>query len=255
MDKSEPLPLKRIPIDKLTLAPEKMQFRSFKSATGEVDSHKLDGEWNAMALGTKPLIVLEHKNEKGEPEYIVADGHHRTAFAKRLAAEGKPGPKELDAYVLEESKGWNMETAKIAAAFADEKFARGEGDVLEEARAIKESRSNANVKKEFLPALQMDKGNLKLAVKFSGLSNESLDKIQSGEVPVEAAKEVVDRVKDASRHDQVIAIVGEKLKQEYPNYRPNKDLAATLASKANDNHKWQDRIKAERAETSYSLGA
>jgi len=242
--------LQSIPLDQLKLYPKEYQFRFGQAESGEVDTHKITGDkWDPLLHGA-PIYVHKRKDKEGNWEYAVVDGHHRVNFAKRLAAEGK-GPATLQAFVLEEEKGINTHTAKMMLAYKD---IATKGSAAEAASVIREANTASDINKEFLPQLQMDKSHLSLAVKFSGLSDASLEKIHTGEVPEETAKYVVEHVQDKTRHDKVIELVGAKLKQDYPNYRPNTELAATLAPKANDNHRWRDLITKQRAEASYQLG-
>jgi len=245
-------PLERIDLGKLKLYPKEYQFRLGQAESGEVESHKInDTAWSPLLHGA-PIYVHKRRDQNGEWEYAVVDGHHRVNFAQRLAAEGK-GPAQLDAFVLEEEKGINTETAKLMLAFKD--IARGDGSPVEAAMVMREAKEAPGVREKFLPSLQMDKGNLKLAVKFSGL--KALDKIASGEIPLELATHVVEKVKDPSRHDAVLEIACQKLKQDYANYAPNIQLASLLTPKANDNQKsWVAAIASERASANrqFSLG-
>jgi hypothetical protein len=251
MEKPMPLtlPLEMFDVAKLESDPALYQFRRNGDAKGVTQKHKIEGEWNPLLHGD-PLIV----HERLDGRVFIADGHHRFAFAKQLAAEGK-GPEKLAAYVLREKDGISVQDAKLMAAYAN--MSRGDTDVAESARVFKEARE-PSVHQQFLPSLQMDKGNLKIAYTLSSLSDTSLKKVEAGVVPVEAAVMVAERVKDAERQDRVMEIIGVKLKQDYPNFLPNNALAVTLAPKANDNFSkgFVDALKRERDKTQcYSIGA
>lgn len=226
-------PLQEIPLEKLKLYPKEYQFRQGQEESGEVGSHKINGDkWEPLLHGS-PIYVHKRRDKDGNWEYAVVDGHHRVNFAKRLAEQGK-APKTLQAYVLEEEKGITTETAKLMLAFKD--FARGTNDVVETALAMKEAKESKNIDWSHMPDVQLDKGNLRMAYKLSGLSKESLEMVEHDEVPVEAAAMVAERVKhDTAKQDRVIKIIKAKMKQDYPNYHPNHELAQTLSSKANDN--------------------
>ncbi len=259
MENADPLsfPLEKIPLDTLKLYPKEYQFRLNQAETGEVETHKIQGDkWEPLLHGA-PIYVHKRRDENGAWEFAVVDGHHRVNFAKRLAAEGKlPADFKLDAFVLEEEKGINVETAKMMLAYKD--IARGGNSPIESAMVLKEAKEHPAVRQKFLPALQMDKENLKIAVKFCGLSERSLELIAKGDVPVEAAIKVVENVKDPSRIDSVMKHVAAQLKQDYPNYAPNKELAACMCSKANDNQpkSFVDALKAQREKgQSFALGA
>ncbi len=249
-------PLEKIDLAKLKLYPKEYQFRLGQAASGEVETQKInDKEWNPLLHGA-PIYVHKRRDENGEWEYAVVDGHHRVNFAQRLAAEGK-APAQLDAYVLEEEKGINTETAKLMLAFKD--IARSDAkNPVETATVLKEAREAPGVRMKFLPSLKMDTENMRLAVKFSGLSDKSLALLASGEVPQKAVELVIDRTpNDPAQQDRVLEIIGVKMKQQYPNYLPNTTLATTLAPKANDNKSWVEKIAAQEAgrSTSFAPGA
>ncbi|MDX2074122.1 MAG: hypothetical protein SFX19_07155 [Alphaproteobacteria bacterium] len=247
-------PLEKIGLDKLKLYPKEYQFRLGQAASGEVESHKIQGDkWEPLLHGA-PIYVHKRRDANGAWEVAVVDGHHRVNFAKRLAAEGKlPADFKLDAFVLEEEKGINTETAKIMLAYKD--IALGRNSPIESALVLKEAKEHPSVRQQFLPQLQLDKGNLKLAVKFSGLSDRSLHMIADGDVPVAAATQVLEQVKDPARIDAVMQHVAAKLKQDYPNYVPNHELAQCLVCRSNDNQQksWAERTGQSR-NTSMALG-
>ena len=245
MDTKKPTTLPLIMLDPMIVQsdPAAYQFRLGAASTGEVASHAItDTEWNPLKHGA-PLLV--HQRTSGE--YFVVDGHHRLAFAKRLAAEGK-APPHLAAYVLEESQGISVKDAKLMAAFAD--ISRGKTNVGDAAAAIKEAGEND-------PALHKEKlmelppiGNIPQAYKLASLSYGSLAKISGGEVPAEAASMVVDTVKDPEKRERVIGIISAKMKQDYPDWKPNAELATVLSGNANDNRKnFVDTLMRERSAT------
>lgn len=249
MENTAPItfPLEKISLDQIKLYPKEYQFRLNQAESGEVDDHKIKGDhWDPLLHGA-PIYVHKRRDAKGEWEYAVVDGHHRINFAKRLAAEGKlPNDFKIDSFVLEEEKGINTETAKLMLAFKD--ISHGDVSPVEAALVLKEAKETPGVRENFLPAMQMDKGNLKLAVKFSGLGKQSLDMLASGELPEKIAQHVVENVKDSTRWDSVIAHAVAQLKQDYPNYRADEQLKAMLAPKSNDNQKsYVQALAQERA--------
>lgn len=234
----------------LTSDPAAYQFRANDAANGVTQAHKITAErWEPLLHG-QPLIVHERLDGK---TYVV-DGHHRFAFAQQLAALGK-GPELLHAFVLSEAQGVSVQDAKLIAAYAN--MAQGGTDVVDAARAFKEARDPA-VHQQWLPQLQMDKSNLTLSYKLSGLSDVSLSKVQAGEVPAEAAAMVAERVKDPAKQDKVMEIIGVKLRQDYPNWKPDVGLGVALAGTSNDNKAlgiFVAREMARRQEPSLGLGA
>lgn len=240
-------PLEKIALSELKLYPKEYQFRLHQAESGEVETHKIQGDkWEPLLHGA-PIYVHKRRDENGQWEYAVVDGHHRVNFAKRLAEEGKlPVDFKIDAFVLEEEKGINTETAKMMLAYKD--IARGDNSPIESAMVLKEAKEHPSVRQKFMPQLQLDKGNLKIAVKFSGLSDRALDMIVKGDVPVEVATKVVEQVRDPRRIESVMQHVAVKLRQDYPNYAPNQELANCLTPKANDNQQsWVEKERARAA--------
>lgn len=236
MENAAPLsfPLEKIALSELKLYPKEYQFRLNQAEIGEVETHKIQADkWDPLLHGA-PIYVHKRRDANGQWEFAVVDGHHRVNFAKRLASEGKlPADFKLDSFVLEEEKGINTETAKMMLAFKD--IGKGDNSPIESALVLKEAKEHPSVRQKFLPQLQMDKGNLKIAVKFLGLTDRSLELIAKGDVPVETAKQVVETVKDSARVESVLRHTAAKLKQDYPNYVPNGELASCMCQKSNDN--------------------
>lgn len=251
MENGQPriLESKKIKLEELKLYPKDYQFRLGANGNGVAASHEIkDENWDSLKHGAA-ILVHHRKDKDGNWEYAVVDGHHRVNFAKKLAAQGK-GPTELDAYVLEEEQV-NTKTAKVLAGLID--ISRGETNVGDAAAVIKES-LETGVNDKVFPELQ-PVGNLPKAYKLASLNYGSLAKISKGEVPVEAAEMVVDKVKDPRKRDRVIEIIGVKLKQGYPNYKANTELATVLSTKANDNQKsFLDKLKEQRVQAGTSKG-
>ncbi len=244
------LPLMLLDPAKIEADAATYQFRRKGDANGVTESHKVQGDkWDNILLGDA-LIV----HEKRDGRMFVADGHHRLAFAKQLAAEGKEAPRVLPAYVLREADGFSAEDAKIIAAYKN--IQHDSNDVVETAQVFKEARSG-KVHMDLLPSLQMDKGNLKLAYTLSGLSDASLAKVDAGFVPADVAVMVAEQVRDTAMQDQTMAILGEKFKQEYPAKNPFTAIAAEMKPKANDNITaggFLERVLRDRAAKAASKG-
>lgn len=183
------------------------QFRSHGDKNGVTKSHRFsEGRWDPM-LHSDPLLL----HQRLDGSLYVADGHHRLDLAKRSQAAGL-GPEQVPALILREADGYTTEDVRVIAAYKN--MAHGHTDVVDSARVFKEAESG-RVHVELLPPLQMDKGNLRLSYRLSGLSDKALDKVAAKEVPAEMAAFVADRTKDPIRQESVINIISAKLKQEY----------------------------------------
>lgn len=260
--------LEKISLDHLKLYPKEYQFRLGQAESGEVETHRIKGDrWDPLLHGGTPIYVHKRRDADGQWEYAVVDGHHRVNFAKRLAAEGKlPKDFQLDAYVLEEEKGINTETAKMMLAFKDiahdikdverepDAAGRKKKNLVQTALVLKEVHEAPDIRQKFMPSLKMDTDYMQMAVKFSGLKKETLSMIATGELPQKVAEMVIRKVKDAKRWDSIMASAVMKLKQEYPNYQANQELTDCLVEKANDNQKsFVGALRAERASAGKSL--
>jgi hypothetical protein len=112
------------------------------------------------------------------------------------------------AIVLREADGYTAEDVKIIAAYKN--ISSGKDDPIETAKVFKEAYSG-KVHTQWLPKLQMDKGNLEVSYKLSKLSDAALDKVVKEEIPIEMAADVATQVQDAKSQEAVISTVAEEL--------------------------------------------
>jgi hypothetical protein len=194
--------------------PATYQFRSGGDASGVTNKGRFHAQrWDPIIHGD-PLLIHEHANG----EYFVADGHHRLDLAKRTNAMGT-GPGQVAALVLRETDGYTAEDVKIIAAYKNlqHDLSRGSnstGELVDGARVFKEARSGSMAHPEWLPSLQMNKGNLKLSYRLSNLSDWSLGAVSQGAVPAPTAAIIADHV-SAEKQDIVIASLGDTLAKHY----------------------------------------
>lgn len=188
------------------------QFRSGSDANGVTSLGKIQAEnWNPILHGD-PILV----HERLDGRLMLADGHHRLDLAKRLNAEGK-GPAKIAAQVLREADGFTPLDVKIIAAYKNIAF--GHTNPIDAARVFKVAKSG-KVHAEFLPQLPMDKGNIRVAYRLSGLSDAVLDKVEKTGMPAEIGAEIADRVSDPARQDAVFELVAQKITQQYKSELP-----------------------------------
>lgn len=180
------------------------QFRSGGNGKGVTKAGQIIAQkWDPILHGD-PVLV----HERLDGSYYVADGHHRLDLANRLNAEGK-GPGRIAAQVLREADGYTPLDVKIIAAYKN--FVHGHFKPVDAARVFKEANSG-KVHKELLPQLQMSKDNLRIAYSMSKLSDAVLDKVESQAIPGEVAAALADRVSDPAKQESVLAVIGEKLR-------------------------------------------
>ncbi len=189
---------------KIKADPATYQFRSNYDQSGVTEKGRYHAEkWDPILHGD-PLLV----HERLDGSMYVADGHHRLNLAQSLNQVGT-GPGNVAAMVLREADGYTPEDVKIIAAYKN--IAHGNTDPIEVAKVFKEAYSG-RIHTEYLPHLQMDKGNLTMSYHLSKLSDTALDSVVKNNVPLELAADVATRVSDANSQVAVIDVISEELK-------------------------------------------
>ena len=184
------------------------QFRLGGDANGVTAKGRYKADhWDPILHGD-PILL----HERLDGTMYVADGHHRVELAKELNAKGV-GPGNIMAMVLSEKQGYTAKDAKIIAAYKN--IAHGQTDAVEVAKVFKEANSG-DVHKEFLPHLQMDKGNLRMAYTMSKLSDKVLDQVAAEKIEPKIAEKLAELVPDdPKRQESVMQIISQKLHQNY----------------------------------------
>jgi hypothetical protein len=124
----------RVPISKIAAKPEIMQFKKIEdSETGENVADQLKGKFDPLKSGV--LVLWKPKNPqeyglKGDEEFIVSNGHHRLAFAKRQ------GVDSLLTRVIREEDGYTASDAMRIGAEIN--IAEGRGTVHDQAKYFRE---------------------------------------------------------------------------------------------------------------------
>lgn len=117
--------------------PKLMQYKQIEDVTtGTNKKDMLQGEWNDLFGGN--LLLWEPKDPsnpkwglKPGEKYLVANGHHRLEFAKRLGREA------LNAQVLREADGFSAGDARTLAAEAN--IADGKGTFRDSVKFFRNS--------------------------------------------------------------------------------------------------------------------
>jgi hypothetical protein len=224
--------------DSIKSDPATYQFRSHYDPSGVTDNGRYQAErWDHILHGD-PLLV----HERLDGSYYVADGHHRLELAKRLNHQGN-GPGRVVASILREADGYTSEDVKIIAAYKN--IAHGTTDPIETARVFKEAYSG-KVHAEFLPQLQMDKGNLTLSFQMSKLSDAALNKVEHNGIPAELAADVAARVADPKGQESVMDMISEEMQHSQTNER----FTSRFASKKANGQSFAERALDTKRETS-----
>lgn len=215
---TDSLPILLLDPDSIRVDAATYQFRSGSDAEGVTESGRYRADaWDPILHGN-PLLL----HQRLDGTLYVADGHHRLNLARRSKAAGQ-GPSKIAAVVLKETDGYTAEDARVIAAYRN--MDRGNVNPIDGARIFKEAASG-RVHVNLLPHLQMDKSNLRLSYRLSGLSEAALDKTAALHVPVEMAARVADIVSDPVRQENIIGIINHKLRQGYSPVAPGYQMKA-----------------------------
>lgn len=123
-----------VPTSEITARPDLMQFKAIsESDTGENVNDLLKGKFDSLKSGV--LLLWEPKNPskydlKGNQKYIVSNGHHRLAFAKR---ENVPS---MLTRIIKEKDGYTARDAMRLGAEIN--IAEGRGTVYDQAKYFRE---------------------------------------------------------------------------------------------------------------------
>lgn len=121
---------RRVPTGEIVSRPDVMQFKQQDDVrTGENKRDAITGKWDPYKGGNlllwEPLDKAKYGLGPAE-RYIVANGHHRVAKAKRDAVA------DLGAQIIRESDGWSEAAARTKAAEIN--IADGKGTIYDQAK-------------------------------------------------------------------------------------------------------------------------
>ncbi|HQF98872.1 MAG TPA: JAB domain-containing protein, partial [Candidatus Aminicenantes bacterium] len=119
-------PVHRVAVKDIGAIPESLQFKLDVNAEGI--QKQLAGEWNDLAAGN--LLLWESRDGK----LYVANGHHRLELAKRL------GVKEVNAQIIREADGFDVNAARKIAA--ESNILEGKGTIYDHAEFFRQNRGS-----------------------------------------------------------------------------------------------------------------
>ena len=130
-------PTVRVAPSQVAFRPDIMQYKRMDDATTGVNAaEKLSGEWNELYSGRLLLWEPANPAEYGLTEgqrYIVANGHHRAAFAL------EKGVPAYDAQILHESDGYSAADAYGIAA--EQNIVEGKGTIYDAVKFLRNERT------------------------------------------------------------------------------------------------------------------
>lgn len=188
------------PVENLTVDAPAMQFKSGGDDNGVTDRLKGTKEWSDYLAG---VITVWKKNDG---TIVVADGHQRVGFAKRLMA-GDPNKKiSIPAFVFKESEGDSQAFVRAAAALRN--ISEGSGSALDAAKVFKDMPSKAKAVYDSLPP---NSQIVRQGRDLASLDNEAYLMVANGVVD-ERIGAVIGRLE--SDHDKQRALMALLAKEE-----------------------------------------
>ena len=168
------------------------QYKSEGDEFGVTDVLRDEKEWIPSWSGT--LTVYEYANGKR----VVADGHQRIGFAKRVMAQDPSKNIEVNAIIFREADGVSPEEMRVIAALKN--IVEGSGDAVDAAKVLR-------VDPSALPVLPSKSELVQQARGIRPLSNDSFGMVVNGIVPAKYAQYVGDLIKDQNLQDAAMRVL------------------------------------------------
>ena len=168
------------------------QYKSEGDEFGVTDVLRDEKEWIPSWSGT--LTVYEYANGKR----VVADGHQRIGFAKRVMAQDPSKNIEVNAIIFREADGVSPEEMRVIAALKN--IVEGSGDAVDAAKVLR-------VDPSALPVLPAKSELVQQARGIRPLSNDSFGMVINGIVPAKYAQYVGDLIKDQNLQDAAMRVL------------------------------------------------
>lgn len=181
----KPTQLAKIDASALKVDPQAFQFKSGGDDHGVTERLRGVKTWSPMAAG-KVMVF-----ERASGERVVADGHQRTGLAHRLMSEGH-APIKMDAIVLRERDGWTPRDVRAYAAIKN--MHESSGNALDMAKVMRERPDLVT------SSLPVNDTKIREAKALSNLSEDAFKMVASGTVRSDVAAAVGERIKDTTRH-------------------------------------------------------
>lgn len=160
------------PVENLTVDAPAMQFKSGGDEAGVTDRLKGTKAWSDYLAG----VITVWKKEDGT--IVVADGHQRVGFAKRLMAADPEQKISIPAFVFKEADGDSQAFVRAAAALRN--ISEGSGSALDAAKVFKDMPSKAKAVFDNLPP---NSAIVKQGMNLAALDNEAYLMVLNGVVP------------------------------------------------------------------------
>ena len=129
---------------------------------------------------------------------MVADGHQRIGFAKRVMAQDPSKNIEVNAIIFREADGVSPEEMRVIAALKN--IVEGSGDAVDAAKVLR-------VDPSALPVLPAKSELVQQARGIRPLSNDSFGMVINGIVPAKYAQYVGDLIKDQNLQDAAMRVL------------------------------------------------
>ena len=168
------------------------QYKSEGDEFGVTEVLRDEKEWIPSWSGT--LTVYEYANGKR----VVADGHQRIGFAKRVMAQDPSKNIEVNAIIFREADGVSPEEMRVIAALKN--IVEGSGDAVDAAKVLR-------VDPSALPVLPAKSELVQQARGIRPLSNDSFGMVINGIVPAKYAQYVGDLIKDQNLQDAAMRVL------------------------------------------------
>lgn len=165
------VPVETFPVENLTVDAPAMQFKSGGDDSGVTDRLKGTKEWSDYLAG----VITVWKKDDGS--VVVADGHQRVGFAKRLMARDPEQKISIPAFVFKESDGDSQAFVKAAAALRN--ISEGSGSALDASKVFKDMPAKA---KAVFDALPPNSQIVKQGQDLARLDNEAYSMVLNGVV-------------------------------------------------------------------------
>ena len=166
------VPVETFEVQNLTVDAPAMQFKGGGDDMGVTDRLKGTKAWSDYLAG----VITVWKKEDGT--VVVADGHQRVGFAKRLMAANPEQKISIPAFVFKESDGDSQAFVRAAAALRN--ISEGSGSALDASKVFKDMPSKAKAVFDSLPP---NSAIVKQGLNLASLDNEAYLMVVNGVVP------------------------------------------------------------------------
>lgn len=160
------LDIERVSVSDLNVDAGAYQFRTAVNSAGTDKRLSSISRWDDLRAGV--MVVHERKDGKR----FVADGHHRIELAKKLGVKG------INAFILKESEGHSVESAKALAALVN--LSNNNGTGIDAAKLFRSKLRDMNPE-QLVSDLNLPKNSaVKTGVSLAKLSDDVFGAVLNG---------------------------------------------------------------------------